>query len=167
MTKKRVLPGILVLVLGIMAVGCSKTDPVLNGTWAGTFEGIEQFEFVYTFRNGKFENSAAGLKQKGTFTTENGEIAFTSTHVNGDGWDEYMQNVIGLDLDWAVESKWYTVEEFILAVKPNFLELGVSEEDLEEIFGELISSSLSIGYSVEDKSLLLTMGGETLTLQKK
>ena len=167
MVKKAFLFGILILVFGMTVISClkgtSKVDTALNGTWVGT---IEEIEFEYKFRNGNFENSVAGLQQKGTYTTENSKISFNYTHINGDGWEEFCKQ-IGLDFDWGLKSKWYTLNEFILAVKPQFLELGLSDKEVNELVGQIISSLPSINYSVDNKSLILKMEDETIILLKK
>jgi len=141
----------------------NETDSSLDGTWVGSV--IEE-RIVYKFRNGKFENSLGGMRTKGTYAAEDGKITFNPTHVNGAGWNELAVKIFRVDLDLGLKSKWYTNHEFIEAVIPHFLELGLSERDIVTIFERMFSPFPSVDYSVDKESLTLTIEGESIILSK-
>jgi len=149
---------IVFLVFGIVLFGvcftqnanAQKVDTNLNGTWVYNVEGMKT---DYKFNNGNYEHSVNGYRSKGTYTTENGKITLKTTDAHGDGFNEFMHS-IGVDFDWGLQSKWYTNNEFFLAVKPSLLKLGISEKQANEFIVEL-SKNTSMNYSVDNKTLIL------------
>jgi len=139
----------------------AQTDSRLNGRWVTV---IEDLTLEYKFNNGNFEITANGLQnEKGTYTTNNGILIRTSTHIHGD-----FMNTIFSEIGIILDSKWYTINEFILAVKPSLIKLGLSDKDINAFINALVSSTMSFPYSVDAKTLILTdTNGEVLIFNKK
>jgi hypothetical protein len=151
------------LFFSFIAIGSlfAQTDSRLNGRWVTV---IEDFTLEYRFNNGNFEITANGLQnEKGTYTTNSGTLVRTSTHIHGD-----FMNTIFSEIGIILDSKWYTINEFILAVKPKLVNLGLSEKDINTFVNTLVSSTISFPYSVDAKTLILTdTNGEVLIFSKK
>jgi hypothetical protein len=151
------------LFFSFIAIGplFAQTDNRLNGRWVTV---IEDLTLEYILNNGKFEITANGLQnEKGTYTTNNGILLRTSTHIHGD-----FMNTIFSEIGIVLESKWYTINEFILAVTPSLKKLGLSEKDINTFINALVSSTISFPYSVDAKTLILTdTNGEVLIFNKK
>jgi len=135
----------------VQNANAQKVDANLNGTWTATIEGVK---LEYKFNNGNCEQLLNSLRTKGAYTTENGKITFKSGDIHGDGFSEFMLS-LGINSDWGLKSKWYTTNEFILAVKPNLLKLGLSEKEVNEFIVGLISDNITLNYSVDSKTLIL------------
>jgi len=134
----------------IQNVSAQKVDANLNGTWTATIEGVK---LEYKFNNGNCEQLLNSLRTKGVYTTENGKITFRSGDIHGDGFSEFMHS-LGINSDWGLKSKWYTTNEFILAVKPNLLKLGLSDKQVNEFIVGMISDNITLNYSVDNKTLI-------------
>ena len=139
----------------------AQTDNRLNGRWVAV---IEELTIEYRFNNGNFEISANGLlNEKGTYTTSNGNFIRTSTHIHGD-----FMNVIFNDIGIKLDSKWYTINEFIIAVKPSLVKLGFSDRDINNFINTLVSSTTSFPYSIDANNLILTdTNGGVIIFTKK
>ena len=144
MKKNVILP---VIVFGLMVIGNleAQTDSRLNGRWVTVNQKTER---EYRLNDGNFVLANDGvIGSRGTYTTNNGEIIFNLTHFFGG--------------DLGLESKWYSINEFIIAIRPLFVREGASEEMINEIFYYMISIPKAT-YSVEANSLILvsTVEGE-------
>ena len=109
MRSKKFCFGMLVitLVFGMMIIGCKedtqKVDSALNGTWVSSQETL-------VLDKGNFNVSYDSVPfARGTYTTSNGKITITLTHLYGD--------LLGLG------SSWFTKEQL--------RQRGEFEEDLE------------------------------------
>jgi len=154
---------LIALFFAFMGIGSlfAQTDNQLNGRWEAT---LEDLKLEYRLNNGNFEIYVNGLvNEKGTYTVNNGNIVRTSTHIHG----EFMNTVFagtGIKLD----SKWYTINEFIIAVKPGLVKLGLSDGDINNFINTLVSSTTSFPYSVDASTLILTdTNGGALIFNKK
>jgi hypothetical protein len=143
--------GLGILVLGFIVVGSldAQTDNRLNGRWVGVLENLT---VEYRFNNGNFEISVNGLlNERGTYTVNGGNLIRTSTHIHGD-----FINTIFNDIGIKLDSKWYTINEFVIAVRPKLIELGLSDRDVNNLISSLVSSTESFPYSVDTNTLILT-----------
>jgi len=144
MANKRFFVGILAmaLVFGMALVSCddntpSGVDRALNGTWVRGSNEV-------TFSNGNYVlKDSGGQLVKGPYTTNNGSMTITITHVYGGNskWGGLLQS-----------TKWYTRTE----LKESAIGRFMTDGDLNEIF-----SSLTGSYSVSGNRL--TMGTEVYT----
>jgi hypothetical protein len=136
MANKKFLMGILVmtLVFGMALVGCASgadsiptgADPVLNGTWISTTDGIK-------FDNGSFENNdGENPLLRGTYTASGGSIRMEVTQYYGSNplWKGLLQ------------SRWYTKDQ----IKATFGD-SVSDSQLNGMF-KTITGKYSISGSV-------------------
>jgi len=163
MENRNILSGklLIMLVFGISVIGSlfAQTDNRINGKWAMVEDEVT---IGYEFNNGNWESSTNGsLWFKGTYTINNGNIVFTSTHIHGDFFNLATNNVDKLD------SKLYTINEFIIAVRPKLKKLGISDNDINDFIKSIIYTNLSVPYSVDAKTLILNMNGEVMILNKK
>ena len=136
------------LFFGFIVIGSvyAQTDNRLNGRWTTTEDGVE---LEYRFNNGNFEEfMMGGSSGRGTYTAINGEITINHTHVHG-GLFENM------GLSGILESKWYSRNEAIIAIRAFFIELGFSERDIIELVNQMLSNR-TYNYSVDANSLILT-----------
>ena len=143
---KKVL--VMILVLGLMVSWSieAQSDRRLNGTWICIYESIE-IEMV--MNNGSYEEKNNNIPAaRGTYTTNNGEIISIPTHIYGGAW-----NAI-LDFD-MLESKWYTRNEFIIAVRTGLLGFGLPEGQINELITPFITPPVS-SYSVDANSIILS-----------
>jgi hypothetical protein len=134
------------LVLGFMVSWNveAQTDRRLDGTWVGVHEGIE-IEVI--MNNGSYEEKNNGSPaSRGTYTTNNGEMLSTVTHIFGKNWN----TIIGFDM---LEPKWYTVNEFIIAARKGLLGLKVPEKQINELINYCISPPKET-YSVDADSYI-------------
>jgi hypothetical protein len=141
---------IIALFFVFIAVGIIEAQTVnrLNGTW---FTVEEEIEMEYRFTNGNYETFFNGLlMERGTYSSNNNVLNMITTHING----PFLTILFGGE--FAFESRWYTMDEFMLIVKPVFSEMGFTEKQINEIFSEMISSSPSFSYSVDANTLILT-----------
>ena len=150
----------IILIFGVLLIACGADgtgpDPALNGTWINDEYGVEQ----YTFNNGFFEANMIILNKaydppvvvsifsKGTYTTSNGQISTTMTHIHGD-WDGFHGQL---------ESKWYTKEEVAAAWYALLISLGevVTEEEVYEDIGKWFALSQTASYSVIGDTLIIS-----------
>jgi len=133
-----------------------KTDPALNGTWLeddGSGSTVK-------FNNGTFENSYIGIGapvMKGTFTTSNGTLTMTMTHV----WGKVLND--------SLEAKWYSKADLkapaVLAVLSTN-EHTVTAEDIDGLFA---SQSATGTYVISGNTLTITWdnGSDPFTLTKQ
>ena len=79
----------------------SKFDEKLNGTWIMEWGEV-------TYNNGVWERiQNDGSSSKGTYTTNNGKISTTMTHINaGRGWDRVQSS--SFTWDYSIEGKTLT-----------------------------------------------------------
>jgi len=148
---------LMVLIFGLMIVGSlyAQTDNRLNGRWTVTQDGIE---LEYRFNNGNFDEfMMGGPSGRGTYTASNGEITINHTHVHGGLFES-----IGLS---GLESKWYTRNEAIIALRPIFTEWGASESQIIDAVNSMMSNR-KYNYSVDANSLILsgTIEGQNILL---
>jgi len=146
-----------------MAIGSlfAQTDKRLNGKWEAV---LGDLTLVYRFNNGNFEITVNGMQnEKGTYTVNNSELIRTSTHIHGD-----FMNSLFSEIGISLESKWYTINEFILAVRPSLVKLGLSDNDINTFINTLVSSTVSFPYSIDNKTLILTdTNGGAIIFKKK
>jgi hypothetical protein len=152
MENKKIWLGILVIVLGIIVVGnlAAQTDASVNGIWVNT-EGLE-----LKLINGNYEMTVErSSAMRGTYTTNGGIIVFTPTQLHGD-----MLNVSlppPVIRDHRLESKWYSFNELVLALKiPNGREALVSrffepQSQKYSVKGNILT--LDVGTRYEDSYL--------------
>jgi len=150
MKKGKVIFGLVFIVLCLLFFGtCAgeKTDPGLNGTWVRTSPA--GYEMEIKLNNGKYEEKFDDISiARGTFSTNDGEYIPVRTHIFGGFWS------VGLAVG-ALESKWYSVDEFIsIAYKTGFFESYMSESEIDEFLAS-ISSLPKASYSVDANSLIL------------
>jgi hypothetical protein len=148
----------IVLVFGFILIGTleAQNDNRLNGRWVSV-EG--QVETEYRFNNGNFESSINGVSmQRGTYTTNNGEITVYETHLYGGAFD-----IMGIP---GLESKWYTRNEFIIAIRPILAGFGLSDSQINELVHEMMSNSL-YNYSVDANTLIFSSAGGTVIFNRK
>jgi len=101
----------------------SGLDAALNGRWANSEE-------EWNFNNGSFETLTDGIKLKGTYTTSNGRLNLTITHVQ-------------YDASYGLGSNWYS--------RADLKALGASDADLNDIFTQITGT-----YSISGNTLTLT-----------
>lgn len=163
MPKKSLWVIILIIVFGMTVIACtSKTDKALNGSWVS--EGFE-----IKFNNGKFEELIGEASfRKGDYTTNNGEITVFPTHIYGEGF-----NVL-FDLseeESGVESKWYSMNDFISVFKSVLLKLGLSESEAEKETDDFVNTLNSTNrvstYNISGNTLYLTNEGTTQSFTRK
>lgn len=126
----------------------ARVDRRLNGTWVGILEieGV-QFEVAYIFNNGRYESFSNGIaSERGTYTTSGGEIFWNVTHLFGGSLNALLGGM------QVLEPRWYTRDEFIAAVRPSLLNVGITEEQINEMLSPVISNPPS-SYSVSRNSL--------------
>jgi len=145
MANKRFFAGILVmaLVFGITFIACDNgstdnTDSALNGTW------VSSYSVEIKLDKGNYEASRSGsLMSKGTYTTKDGKITITLTHVWGKAYDN------------SLESKWYSKADLKAA-------LGIPDAQLDSMF-----TSQTETYSVSGNKLTIGSGNDQDTYTKK
>ena len=143
---------VMVFFLGFAGIGSlyAQTDNRLNGRWVSI--GYE-VETEYIFNNGNFESTINGVSmQKGTYTTNNSEIIIYETHFFGGFLD-----ILGVS---GLESKWYSINEFIIAFRKILTEYGLSENQINETVNQMMAASPSTyTYSVDANILKLSSTG--------
>jgi len=164
MANKRFLLGMLViaLALGMTVVGCEEdipdddtspsavVDTAFNGTWVFSSYSMSLdgethgpfpagYEAEIYFNNGNYEKSEDGEPwEKGIYTTNNGKITFTVTHI--------------FNHDEELELKWYTINE----LKTAYIELyPEDEEDIEEEIDSHFAPETKT-YSISGNTLSIT-----------
>jgi len=105
-------------------------DAALNGAWANSEEELN-------FNNGSFEilDITEGVKLKGTYTTSNGRVSLTITHVQ-------------YDASYGIGSNWYS--------RADLKALGVADADLNGVFTVIAGA-----YSISGNTLSLTSSDGT------
>jgi len=155
---------LLVIIFGMLVAGNieAQTDNRLNGTWVGVTEGVD-FELI--LRNGNFEEKYYGESfRRGAFTANGRELTITPTNIHGGGFNKIMSP---FGIDFGLESKWYTFNEAIIAIRNALLRLGLSEREANEFVQIAITSDDQTSqYSVDDNTLILvsTAMGQTITI---
>jgi hypothetical protein len=151
MKTRKIWLGMFVIVFGVAIFSC-KDDPddgndgnnvggvdsTLNGTWVIEEAGAS---IEMKLNSGNCESSINGVpNSKGTYTTSSSKMTMTITHCYG--------FLYGLD------SKWYTINEFIVALK-----------DSDYPDDNPVSSPQTYTYTISGNSLTMTgtFGGETFT----
>ena len=146
---------VIALVFGFMAVGSigAQTDNRLNGTWFLHEDGTE---LEYRFTNGDYEIIISGLlMERGTYTTNNNVLNMNPTHIHG-SFGALLVELFGIKSS-AFESRWYTINEFIIIIIPIFSEIGLSESQINEVVSEMISTeAFTYPYSVDNNTIVLT-----------
>jgi len=145
---------IIALSFGFVVIGSlfAQTDNRLNGRWITVQDDITM---EYRFNNGNFEDSTNGLSyRRGTYTVSNGNINLNYTHMHGDSFN-FIFNELGISFS-KLDSKWHTLNEVILAVRPIFIGLGFSERDVNNAIHSMMTSNQSVPYSVDTNTLILT-----------
>jgi len=143
---------VMILVFGFMVVSGleAQTDSRLNGRWGGVVQGIEM---EMRLNNGNYEITSNGVSDtKGTYTAINGVFTMKPTHIFGESFNKTAGSTY-------LESKWYTVNEFIVAFRTIFLGLGIHEEVINQLITMLISPP-STSYSVDANTLITTVSIE-------
>jgi hypothetical protein len=153
MANKKFWLGMLVMVLvfGTVVPACAnQVDSSLNGTWIQQDDEDAEIRF----NNGNFEALIGGAYCiKGTYTTGGGKLTFQITHFHGDF------------LGGVLESKWYSRNEFITALKPI---TGKNDEEIENFLDQVVLMISASTYSVSGNKLTtVTMDGETVIYTKK
>jgi hypothetical protein len=134
----------------------AQTDRRLNGRWAGVVNGGVM---EWRFNNENYESSRAGVaSERGTYTAINGELTVKPTHIFGGPFAS--KGIPGF------ESKWYTINEFIIAFRPFLLEQGVPEREINQFIQRMISLP-PVSYSVDSNTLILINEGGTSIFTKK
>jgi hypothetical protein len=124
----------------------AQTDSRLNGNWFGVAEGID---LELRINNGNYEALNNGVfDSRGTYTANNGELTLRPTHVFGGA----VNASAGF---FVIESKWYTINEFIIAIRDVFLAYGIPEEEINAIIQIMISPPPA-SYSVDADTLIVT-----------
>jgi hypothetical protein len=142
----------MILVFGMILIGNleAQTDSRLNGAWVQVIEGME-VEII--LGNGNFEELYNKVPwRRGTFTTNNEELAIKPTHVFGGGVDVIFG---ALGIDFGIESKWYTINEYIIAFRASLLRLGATEREVDEFVQSAMSVNSTSSYSVDSNTLIL------------
>jgi hypothetical protein len=165
MLNKKNWSGILVMILvfGMTAIGNieAQTDSRLNGTWV---QADDDIEFELRMRNGSFEELYDGISfRKGTYTTSTRELTIVPTHIHGGGFKNLMS---GFGINFNLESRWYTFNEFIITVRADLLRLGLSEREADGFAESAISGNTTSTFSVDGNTLILTSSyqGESLVV---
>ena len=164
MANKRLWAGISVmaLVFTVTVISCNKVDKSINGSWVSN-------GFEFKFKDGKFEVLVDEVSfQKGTYTTKDGEIAFVPTHIFGGGFNTLLELS---EEDSGFESKWYSIKDFIVALKAVMIKLGLSESEADKFDDDFVNSlspanKLST-YNLSGNTLNLTTDGATINFTKK
>ena len=161
--KKNMFIGLLaiVLVFGIMAVGCDNniTDCHLNGTWSYIYEWedddgqIHLFEAFLVLTNGSFELRDRSVKERGTYTTDNGILTLNLTHIFTftNTWFVVQYGVAA--------NRWYSKTELRNAF--NMSDSEFEEEGLAEWLNDWFDEPMVFNYSIDGNSL--NLGGMVLT----
>ena len=120
---------VFVFVFGMFVIACDSnpddegTDPaLLNGTWVSE-DGI-----TIIFDNGNYEILG---ESKGIYTTNGNKITVQATHWYGDSTDIHF------------DSKWYTKEEYRVALKASYVDLFgsyMSDAAIEQSVNSTIDS---------------------------
>ena len=152
---------VMVLVFGMAAVGNldAQTDNSLNGTWVSIEDGVE---IEFTFNNGNYEQSKVfnrgnHLFEKGTYSTRNGLLTISVTH---------LMMVSSMPTNNGYESgKWYTTDEYKTVATNNLRVQGFSQQEINELI-EFDISTKFWKYSVVSSSLIITvtLDGRTETI---
>jgi hypothetical protein len=152
--KKKHLLGILVMILvfgttNIMNLE-AQTDSRLDGTWDQLEYGVH---YELKMRNGNFEELYDDIPwRRGIYTTSNRELTVVPTHIFGGGWNFLVSDS---GINFGVESKWYSFNEFVMTIKSSLLRLGAPEREADEFVKSAISSNTTSSYSVDNNTLIL------------
>ena len=177
MAKKFLWIGMLVnvLVFGITVIACTKTKPnagavidviqvdkSINGSWV-----LDGFEI--SLKDGKFEEFIGEIPwRRGSYTTDDGKITVVPTHVFGEGFN----TLFGIsENESGIESKWYTINDFISAFKSALIKMGLSESEAEKETNDFVNAFHSANstsfYNLSGNILYLTNDGVTQNFTRK
>ena len=144
MTNKKFWLGMLVLTLvfGMTAIGCKEdieADSALNGTWVNAVRNQ-----TLVLDNGNFTVSEYGmLTAKGTYSTSNGKISSTTTHLHGNSLNFWFEAEI-FPSDWLTKAQ---IRQTLIALAPE------DEEDIDEELNEMFAPVKDASYSVSGSTL--------------
>jgi hypothetical protein len=150
---------VIVLLLEFVSIVSlyAQTDSRLNGIWVSSENGIET---EYRLNNGNFESTMNKVSmQRGTYTTNNGEITINETHIFG-GW----LDTLGLS---GLEPRWYTKNEFIIAFRNILTGYGVLTESQINEFIYQSMQIFSYTYSVDVNTLILSSEKQVIIFTKR
>ena len=146
------LSAVMVVGAGFMVVGsfADQVDHRLDGTWVGDIGGGVM---EGRFKNGTYETFFdGGALDKGTYATDNGTITMVITQLFGSTVNDFFakSGLRGV----ALESKWYSVAEFVAKLKPMLLKSGIIEKKVDELISIFVKTSTDT-YTVDDKNLVI------------
>ena len=165
MAAKRLLVKLLIIVpvFTVTVIACTnKADKSINGSWAAS-------GFEIKLKDGKFELLIGEVSfQKGSYIAKNGEITLVPTHIFGGGFNILLDLS---DKDSGFESKWYSIKDFIAALKVVMVKMGMSESEAEKFDVEFVNSLTPANkksvYILSGNALSLTTDGVTLNFTRK
>jgi hypothetical protein len=155
---------VMVLALGLTAVGCTNTstggeaDTAINGIWVN----LDGDEII--FNNGRFEMSYDGYpKAKGTYTINESDITFLLR--------QYTGIIFAYGAIWDLGLKWYKRPDMKAAFDTSSAwNKYLTEAQINELIESLFSPK-EVKYSVSGNKLTMAMyedeDPETFTRQKK
>ena len=153
--KKKWFGKIVIIFIFVLIINWkieAQTNSNFNGIWVTGEEGTG---IELRFNNGNFERFLGGTPwDRGTYTINNNEIVFTVTHSFGEGFLNDLLDAFGVS---RLEPRWYSNDEFILAIVPIFIELGFSEDVINNMISSMNSAiNQSFTYSMDLDTLILT-----------
>jgi len=160
--SKWVLALLLILFNTLFLTCTNQADKSINGSWISDI-------FEIRLNNGEFEESINNMSwRKGSYTTGNGEITVLPTHIFGGG----TNLIFGVsEEESGIESKWYTIDEFITVFKLALIKMGLSESMAEMETTDFINSfnaaNKTVTYSLSGDTLYLTTDGVTQNFKRK
>ncbi|MDR2924106.1 MAG: hypothetical protein LBU85_12305 [Treponema sp.] len=150
----------------------AQTDSRFNGNWIHIADdGIEEGLRIH---KGYFKDLLDGKSaRKGTCTEKNGKFTLEPTHIYGEIINDWLVDLLEVDLeDLGLESKWYTLDELILAFRltvSNIVKMYVTEEYANELLDVFVSffSPSTINLSKDANTIILVneFEGETITVR--
>jgi hypothetical protein len=138
----------LAVFAGFSFAGCGGGG--LNGTWVNSREGMK-----IVLNNGDFTMSVNNIEaMKGTYSAGGKKMTMTFTQVSG-ALLESEGSEMGLPA-----SQWYTKEQLKEAVIKTMTDIGMSQDEAEEMYGEFFSEEGMF----ETQTGTYTRSGNTLTI---
>ena len=101
--KRKILVGLLTIVVCFVLVGCGKTDPSkeIVGKWKNDTEG---YKFIYTFNaDGTGEYDAAGSIMKFKYTIDGDKISFK--------YLEQEENMTTMDTTFSIDGDTLNIKD--------------------------------------------------------
>ena len=140
---------VMMAVFGLIMIGVveAQTDNRLNGRW---FVIDDEIELEYNLNNGNYESTTNGISyERGTYTTNNGVIIFSFTHV-------FCGNFMFDEMRFTdLELRWYTKNEFIAHMGGVYGLYGFSLSEIDEIKDAMNSAVSKANYSLNANTLTL------------